>query len=135
MSHLNDSLMIMMMMMTMMIILSCFCSMIVQCVLGLISSLGHCQMLPSSQTFDTLLTELKVAHNLSSGSFQWLSLHCGAVITGWFARLPLRKKYPYSEFFWSAISRIWREYGVILRIPFMQCSYFKSIYWPTSLKK
>ena len=28
----------------------------------------------------------------------------------------LRKKCPYSEFFWSAFSRIWTEYGEILPI-------------------
>ena len=31
-------------------------------------------------------------------------------------RCSLRKKCPYSEFFWSAFSRIWTEYGEILRI-------------------
>ena len=30
--------------------------------------------------------------------------------------LTLRKKCPYSEFFWSVFSRIWTEYGEILRI-------------------
>ena len=28
----------------------------------------------------------------------------------------LRKKCPYSEFFWSAFSRIWTEYGEIFRV-------------------
>ena len=28
----------------------------------------------------------------------------------------LHEKCPYSEFFWSVISRIWNEYGEILRI-------------------
>ena len=30
-------------------------------------------------------------------------------------QLPLREKCPYSEFFWSIFSRIWTEYGEILR--------------------
>ena len=30
--------------------------------------------------------------------------------------LALRKKYPYSELFWSAFFRIWTEYWEILRI-------------------
>ena len=30
--------------------------------------------------------------------------------------IPLREKCPYSEFSWSVLSRIWNEYGEILRI-------------------
>ena len=37
------------------------------------------------------------------------------IITG-MKRLPLRKKWPYSELFWSAISRIRTEYGEIRSI-------------------
>ena len=33
-----------------------------------------------------------------------------------YAQSILRKKYPYSEFFWSVFSRIWTEYGEILSI-------------------
>ena len=31
-------------------------------------------------------------------------------------RLSLRKRYPYSELFWSLFARIWTEHGEILRI-------------------
>ena len=34
----------------------------------------------------------------------------------WIAFFPLRKKCPYSEFFWSVFFRIWTEYGQILPI-------------------
>ena len=37
----------------------------------------------------------------------------GAPHTGFLIYISLRKKCPYSEFFWSVFSRIWAEYGEI----------------------
>ena len=40
-------------------------------------------------------------------------IHTTFVVTNY---CPLCEKYPYSEYFWYVFSRIWTEYGEILRI-------------------
>ena len=75
------------------------------------------------------LLGLKTLHKGNSGSENWphilqkvhfkhfcqsLGFICG--VDTKHKRYPLSKKCPYSELFWSAFSRIWTEYGEMLRI-------------------
>ena len=55
------------------------------------------------RSFDTILLALKFNWAVQGGEFIWTTL--------------MREKCPYSEFCWSVFSRIWTEYGKILRIP------------------
>ena len=54
------------------------------------------------RSFDTILPALKFNWAVQGREFIWTTL--------------MREKCPYSEFCWSVFSRIWTEYGKILRI-------------------
>ena len=59
--------------------------------------------------------------NCSFASLKWfrkLHVHHAFLINvdKILSSIPLREKCPYSEIFWSAFSRIWTEYGEILRV-------------------
>ena len=53
--------------------------------------------------------QISAAKLLINCQFTWLLVHSTVL-------LALRKKCPYSDLFWPAFSRVWTEYGEILRI-------------------